>query len=221
MSIPGIKNQNDTFKYNSTILYKNNMPVNIDIDSICEDLYKNAHSKEIFNEIMAGVEKDVMSSDIIKKDQSYLPSTPSSQYNQNYGNYGYNNSIKNTNKYSFKSTIPEGELISPTPYHQKILHKKYTDVNANSKYYYPNESTMGNEINKSQWTNRANRIVLDSQNNYSTMRGNGIGNFSMMSSINHNNTQLMNSGNAFPISNTTNPYTTGGARVKTSGTYGI
>ena len=47
---------------------------------------------------MAGVEKDVMSSDIIKKDQSYLPSTPSSQYNQNYGNYGYNNSIKNTNK---------------------------------------------------------------------------------------------------------------------------
>ena len=32
---------NETFKYNSTTLYKNNLPLNIDIDSICDDLYKN------------------------------------------------------------------------------------------------------------------------------------------------------------------------------------
>ena len=47
------------------------------------------------------------------------------------------------------------------------MHKKYTDVNANSKFYYPNEDNIQNMNNtRSQWTNRANRIFIDSQNNF-------------------------------------------------------
>ena len=42
----------DKFKYNSTTLYKNNLPINFDIDSICEDLYNCANNKSLFNEIM-------------------------------------------------------------------------------------------------------------------------------------------------------------------------
>ena len=52
-------------------------------------------------------------------------------------------------------------------YQSNILHKKYTDVNANSKYYYPQkeDNIMSEQINfKTQWTNRANKILLDSQN---------------------------------------------------------
>lgn len=204
------KVQNETFKYNSTTLYKNNLPLNIDIDSICEDLYKNGTNKEVFNEIMSSIEKEVLSSDIVKKTDTEYPSSINTY--PSYSNYG----VQKTNKYSFKSTIPEGELISPTPYHQKVLHKKYTDVNANSKYYYPNTTLIENELNKSQWTNRANRIILDSQNNFNSTR---IGNSYTMN--NNNMTQMMNSGNmsSIQMGNTTNPYLQTSGLLKTNGTY--
>ena len=201
---------NETFKYNSTTLYKNNLPLNIDIDSICEDLYKNGTNKEVFNEIMSSIEKEVLSSDFVKKTETEYPSSINTY--PSYSNYG----VQKTNKYSFKSTIPEGELISPTPYHQKVLHKKYTDVNANSKYYYPNNTLIENELNKSQWTNRANRIILDSQNNFNSTR---IGNSYTMN--NNNMTQMMNSGNmsSIQMGNTTNPYLQTSGLLKTNGTY--
>ena len=201
---------NETFKYNSTTLYKNNLPLNIDIDSICEDLYKNGTNKEVFNEIMSSIEKEVLSSDIVKKTETEYPSSINTY--PSYSNYG----TQKTNKYSFKSTIPEGELISPTPYHQKVLHKKYTDVNANSKYYYPNTTLIENELNKSQWTNRANRIILDSQNNFNSTR---IGNSYTMN--NNNMTQMMNSGNmsSIQMGNTINPYMQTSGLLKTNGTY--
>ena len=184
------QNQNDVFKYNTTTLYKNNLPLDIDIDSICDALYKNASNKEVFNEIMSSLEKEVMSSDIKKVE---YPSTINSY--PSYSDYG------TQKKYSFKSTIPEGELISSTPYHQKVLHKKYTDVNANSKYYYPNDNVMDNELNKSQWTNRANRIILDSQNNFNSTR---IG-------VNNTTIQIGNS--------SINPYMQASGLTKTNGTF--
>ena len=65
----------DKFKYNSTTLYKNNLPINFDIDSICEDLYNCANNKSLFNEIMAGIEKEVFSSETTKKEppQTNIP----------------------------------------------------------------------------------------------------------------------------------------------------
>ena len=159
---------------------------------------------------MSSIEKEVLSSDIVKETETEYPS-PISSY-PSYSNYG----TQKTNKYSFKSTIPEGELISPTPYHQKVLHKKYTDVNANSKYYYPNNTLIENELNKSQWTNRANRIILDSQNNFNSTR---IGNSYTMN--NNNMTQMMNSGNmsSIQMGNTINPYLQTSGLLKTNGTY--
>ena len=80
-------------------------------------------------------------------------------------NIPQSNSINQSN-FIFKATIPEGELIETGPYQSKILHKKYNDVNANTKFYYPENNNSNIEMNKSQWTNRANRILIDSQNNF-------------------------------------------------------
>ena len=141
----------ENYIYNSTKIYKHNQPINIDVDFICEDLYKSASNREIFNQIMQGLEKDILSSETDKVKNKFQ-----------------NQSLKsslNGNKYMFKSTIPEGELIQAPPYQSRIMHKKYTDVNANSKFYYPNEEQNLNAT-RSQWTNRANRILLDSQSNF-------------------------------------------------------
>lgn len=155
-------NQSDISKenyiYNSTKIYKHNQPINIDIDSICEDLYKSASNREIFNQIMQGIEKDILSSETDK------------MKNNKFQKQSFKSSL-NGNKYMFKSTIPEGELIQAPPYQSRIMHKKYTDVNANSKFYYPNEDGQNTNATRSQWTNRANRILLDSQSNfYNTTR---------------------------------------------------
>ena len=159
----------DNFQYNSTCLYKNNVPINLDIDSICDDLYKCADNKELFDEIMKGIEKDVMTSDLEKKDFSKMNNfrPPVTNFNEN--------------KFYYKNTVPEGELITPGPYQQKI-HKKYNDVNANTKFYYPSENSATADINKSQWTNRANRIVMDSQF-IPSQRNTPNNNFSMLSSF--------------------------------------
>ena len=155
-------NQSDISKenyiYNSTKIYKHNQQINIDIDSICEDLYKSASNREIFNQIMQGIEKDILSSETDK------------MKNNKFQKQSFKSSL-NGNKYMFKSTIPEGELIQAPPYQSRIMHKKYTDVNANSKFYYPNEDGQNTNATRSQWTNRANRILLDSQSNfYNTTR---------------------------------------------------
>ena len=77
------------------------------------------------------------------------------------------NDLYNGNKFIFRTTLPEGELMKEPVYQSSVLHKKYTDVNANSKYYFPqkDDNIMTEQINfKTQWTNRANKILLDSQN---------------------------------------------------------
>ena len=81
------------------------------------------------------------------------------------------NNYYNVNKFGFRTTLPEGELMKEPMYQTNILHKKYTDVNANSKFYFPSkEDNILTEQNnyKTQWTNRANKILLESQNNINT-----------------------------------------------------
>jgi len=143
---------NENYIYNSTKLYKNNIPIELNIDTICEQLYNAGGNKELFDKIMKGIENDVMTSESVLKTNIDSENIPQS----------------NSMNFVFKATIPEGELIETGPYQSKILHKKYNDVNANTKYYYPENDNTNNEINKSQWTNRANRILIDSQNNLMT-----------------------------------------------------
>ena len=144
---------NENYIYNSTKLYKNNKPIDLNIDKICDELYNVSGNKELFDKIMKGIENDVMSSESLIKTNFDSENIPKS------------NNINQSN-FIFKATIPEGELIETGPYQSKIFHKKYNDVNANTKFYYPENDNSNLEINKSQWTNRANRILIDSQNNF-------------------------------------------------------
>ena len=148
------------YVYNCTKIYKNNYPINVDVDSICDELYNIAGNRASFEDIMKRVENDVLNSDDVKKAKKDEKKLKQNTF------YSTNN-LYNGNKFIFKSTVPEGELIKEPIYQSSILHKKYTDVNANSKYYFPqkDQTIMGEQINfKTQWTNRANKILLDSQN---------------------------------------------------------
>ena len=145
--------------YNSTKIYKNNYPIDIDVDSICDELYSIAGNRESFEEIMKRIENDIMTSEVSKKSKK--------DENGIKQNTFYSaNDLYNGNKFIFRTTLPEGELIKEPIYQSSVLHKKYTDVNANSKYYFPqkDDNIMSEQINfKTQWTNRANKILLDSQ----------------------------------------------------------
>ena len=151
---------NTNYVYNSTKIYKNNYPIDIDIDSICDELYSVAGNRSSFEDIMKRIEKDILTSEVTKKSKK-------DEKNIKQNIYYSMNDLYNGNKFSFRTTLPEGELIKEPIYKSNILHKKYTDVNANSKYYYPqkDDNIMTEQINfKTQWTNRANKILFDSQN---------------------------------------------------------
>ena len=148
------------YVYNCTKIYKNNYPIDIDIDSICDELYSIAGNHSSFEEIMKRIENEVLASDDYKKAKK-----DDKMLKQNI--FYSMNDLYNGNKLSFRTTLPEGELIKEPIYQSSILHKKYTDVNANSKYYFPqkDQAIMEEPVNfKTQWTNRANKILLDSQN---------------------------------------------------------
>ena len=135
----------------------------IDIDLISEELYNVAGNRSAVEEIIQKVENDILSSDLKRKkpEEKVIKQT----------NYYTMSNMYNGNKYGFRTTLPEGELMKEPIYQSNILHKKYTDVNANSKFYFPQkEDNILTEQNnyKTQWTNRANKILLESQNNMIT-----------------------------------------------------
>ena len=148
------------YVYNSTKIYKNNYPIDIDIDSICDELYTIAGNHSNFDDIMTKIEKDILTSDNIKKEKKDEKIVKQNKY------YSVND-LYNGNKFVFKTTLPKGELIKEPIYKSNVLHKKYTDVNANSKFYFPqkDQTIIGEQTNfKTQWTNRANKILFESQN---------------------------------------------------------
>ena len=165
-------NSKTNYVYNSTKIYKNNYPVDINIDSITQELYNVAGNRSAVEEIIHRVENDILNSDIKK----------SKFDDKNIRNNFTMNNIYNGNNYGFRTTLPEGELMKEPIYQTNVLHKKYTDVNANSKYYFPQkeDNILTEENNyKTQWTNRANKILLESQNNINTKTMNSQSNINL------------------------------------------
>ena len=148
------------YVYNNTKIYKNNCPIDIDIDSIAEELYNVAGNHSAVEEIIQKLENDILNSDLKKTKQEEKVTKQNNYYTVN--------NFYNGSKFGFRTTLPEGELMKEPMYQTNILHKKYTDVNANSKFYFPQkEDNILTEQNnyKTQWTNRANKILIESQNN--------------------------------------------------------
>ncbi len=158
MEVIDIDQNPNKYIYNSTKLYKNGYPIDLDVDMISEELYNNAGNRSTFEEIMKKLEKNILNSDVAKKN---------TKEEKNKAHLYYSANDYNGRNLAFRTTLPEGELMKEPIYQSSIFHKKYTDVNANSKFYYPPKDKSIMEDNnhfQNQWTNRANKIVLDSQN---------------------------------------------------------
>ena len=90
-------------------------------------------------------------------DNNFRMNQPNTNNNMNFP-FGNQNPIGYRN---FVSTLPEGEMLNMKPLQNKTLHRNYTDVHANTKYYYPDEYDNRSDIAKDvQWTDRANNINL-------------------------------------------------------------
>lgn len=163
----------------------------IDIDSICSELYKCSNNREMFNAVMNDLKEEVLGEDCVianaNRPQIHIKSLkeflqynnnrsplPDSNSNPCHNPYGNNNQppsqmMPSNNEYynyKFVSSVPEGEMVNMKPFKNKTLYKNYTDVHANSKYYYSNQFQEGNEfVSDSQWTNKTNNIMLNSQGN--------------------------------------------------------
>lgn len=192
--------------FNSVNLSKNNKPLDLDIESLCEDLYSVRDSKKSFLKMMSELNKDVLCSDIDKgnqivyyepeqfekekednsnKDNYFRHRRSSNQSFNSFNNYNSFNSYngrfpENKSRFCLRKTIPEGVLLQNPIFRQNNKHKRYTDVNANSNYYFPKENNSI-EFNKGQWMNRANQICINAQSMssfpklYETNDGNNFG----------------------------------------------
>ena len=71
-------------------------------------------------------------------------------------------SINYDNQYNkFSPTIPQGEFLNLKPIQNKLNHRNYNDIHANTKFYYPDEYNYRNdECKDMQWIDRANNINL-------------------------------------------------------------
>jgi hypothetical protein len=85
-------------------------------------------------------------------------------------NISYNNSNSQTNSYNNSFAQNNKKPLQFIPNNQHI-HKKYTDVHANTKFYYPEEyyndsyDTHDFDCEPSQWNDRANRNTIYNMHN--------------------------------------------------------
>ena len=170
---------------------------NINLDLLCEDIYKCVpNNKAKFDQIMNDLKNKILNENDkpssikpnpminkpdMKQQNKLYQFQPDINQNLNpnllYQNQNFNqkcdfNPLFNQNKLyqqninsyfpnNFVTTLPEGEMLNMKPLQNKTLHKNYTDVHANTKFYYPDEYDNRSDIAKDvQWTDRANNIKL-------------------------------------------------------------
>ena len=211
-----MNNFNASEKFPETYIYNNyNENENedykkheIDIDQMVTDLLQTSKDKNKFYQIMENLERVFLGEENQKNknnsfkktfcesngyrrtndlEQKFAPSKThranysERQYEDNYNDNNFNfskNSLKNNIEYNNNQVNNNGKI-----------HKKYTDVHANTKYYYPSEYQNSYEdtelnIEPSQWTDRANRSTLYTNNNYVPNHNKNYENNSNFNSLN-------------------------------------
>lgn len=181
----------------------------IDIDSICSELSKCSNNRELFNAVMNDLKEEILGEDSITninqhpqieiksfKEFILYHNNRVNAYSSNTNNDNMkSNSLSSqimptTNEYytyKFVSSVPEGEMVNRKPLKNQIMHKNYTDVHANSKYYYSNQFQEGNGLSTdSQWINKTNNIMMNSQsNNWLDLRNTNTNNNSNINMLNN------------------------------------
>lgn len=165
-------------KYYQDLENEYGVSTELDIDKVVQDLLKAGRDKNKFKIIMENIHKDFLGEDKLS-DSEVKHETHNNQKSFTKNKFNYDTSLQHTNKNWNKNERPEirsnfeashqKENNMMNPSRLVVNHKKYTDVHANTKYYYPTEYSNtydGDEfsISPSQWTDRANRNVLYSKN---------------------------------------------------------
>jgi hypothetical protein len=162
-----MKNDNLTinkYKYNNIHYGENDNEYVLEINKIANDLYSTSKNKKNYNLLITNLNNEIMGeavsdeeTDIITAEPSYEKSKLSRLGNDNnYISYKQSNTISTTYTNNITTARTMSAFNSPQVNSYRV--KKYTDVHANSKYYYPNTLDSYDELDFLQWNDRSNRI---------------------------------------------------------------
>lgn len=150
------------------------------IDSICNDIYKCVPGNRTqFDSLMSRLQKDFLnepvrpsqpsttrhiSNPIPKLFSKQKPKDKSIPNKITVRHFSINKAPLIQYNHNFNRTLPDSEILCYKPFQTKQRKQYYGDLNANCKYYFPEEYDGTNEMDKlmkdMQWTNRANNIHL-------------------------------------------------------------
>lgn len=142
----------DKMKYNVRGI---NHPDSMNMQEKAFELLSTYNNKQDFLNIMKHIDRQIMGGDLLSDEEIEIEEE---------------HSIPNNNpgiKYYQRSTTPNSYEPLNKPIRNEFnnkLHKKYTDVHANSKYYYP-EGYNDDDLEPSQWNDRSNRNNYYNRNN--------------------------------------------------------
>ncbi len=134
--------------------YKNTyQPEPLNIQEKAYELLSTFNNRQDFVNIMKHIDREIMGDDLLS--DADFEEEPIKQVIK----YQRSNIVNTAVIPSYEQSKTPTRLRNESPgFPLKKLHKKYTDVHANSKYYYPEEYNVSeNELEPSQWNDRSNR----------------------------------------------------------------
>lgn len=166
----------------------------IDIDKVVYDILQCGRDRERFDFIMESLEKEFLGDDRLSEEESgdkkslRRSETVNQELVNSYSRKGSGfskisgggmksdrtiDSEKNIQNFNYQPNVSSsrGNIPQSTNKNSSIpvYHKKYTDVHANTKFYYPSDyynnpyDDADIDFEPSQWTDRANRSTLLNQ----------------------------------------------------------
>jgi hypothetical protein len=158
-----MKNDNlaeNNHKYNNIHFGDNDNEYVVEISKIANELYSSSKSKKNYNFLINNLNHEIMGDCISDEENDIIPIEPSYseiisarvQNDHSSKNYKQSNNMSTNNS----RVKIQSNLTSPRINNIKV--NKYTDVNANSKFYNPESYDTISDLDYSQWSDRSNRI---------------------------------------------------------------
>jgi hypothetical protein len=123
------------------------------------ELLTTYNNRQDFINIMKHIDREILGGDLLSDEEIEVDdNTINTQIinpNLNHIKYYQRSNTANLPVYEHSKTPTRIRNESPG-FPLKKIHKKYTDVHANSKYYYP-EGYNDDDLEPSQWNDRSNR----------------------------------------------------------------
>lgn len=149
---------NNKYKYNNIHFGENDNEYVLEISKIANDLYNSSSNRKNYNFLINYLNHEVMGDSISDEENDLIQDKPS--YNEFKSNRVHNDNTiynKHINTISTNYTTTKNISNTPSPRFDNKL-KKYTDVHANTKYYYPDTYETNDDLDFSQWSDRSNRL---------------------------------------------------------------